>query len=301
MRVLSLGPRLDSLKLFVRAARTGSFSRAGRDLGLTQPVVSRSIAALEKELGTALFTRTTRAVALTDAGRDLLARIEPILDELEEAYHAARSSAELRGVLRIGMSSSFGIREVIPLLPAFVEAHPNLKIELLMSDQRQDLVLDGVDVALRLGPLPDSSARSRSLGTLPRMMMASPGYLSRVGTPKQPADLAHHRIITGPGSQPASWTLRRGAQVETVRLEGHVRSTLNEGAIAAAVAGLGIMLTGAPGESVELKNGALVQVLPQWQLQRLEVHALYAAGRGKPAARALTEHLVRQFRERDVG
>jgi DNA-binding transcriptional LysR family regulator len=292
---------MDTLKLFVRTAQTGSFSRAARDLGLTQPVVSRTIAALEKDLGTALFTRTTRAVALTDAGRELLTRIEPILSDLEDAYHAARSSAELRGVLRIGMSSSFGIREVIPRLPAFVEAHPGLKIELLMSDQRHDLVLDGVDVALRLGRLPNSSARSRSLGTLPRIIVASPGYLAGAGIPTEPADLARHRIIAGPGGLPATWTLRRGAQVATVKLEGRIKSTLNEGAIAAAVAGLGLTVTGAPGDFPELKTGMLVQVLPDWQLERLEVHALYAAGRGKPAARAFTEHLVRQFRERNLG
>jgi DNA-binding transcriptional LysR family regulator len=297
----SQSDRIDTLKLFVRTARTGSFSRAGRDLGLTQPVVSRSIAALERDLGTTLFTRTTRAVALTDAGKELLTRVEPILSDLEDAYHAARSSAELRGVLRIGMSSSFGIREIIPLLPAFADAHPSLKIEILMSDQRQDLVLDGVDVALRLGPLPDSSARARSLGSLPRMIVASSVYLARTGTPKEPADLSRHRIIVGPGGMSTTWTLRRGSELATVKVEGRIKSTLNEGAIAAAVAGLGITMTGVPGEFTEIKTGALIQVLPDWQLERLEVHALYAAGRGKPAARALTDHLARQFRERSIG
>src|ERR1700761_1189805 len=107
-----MSDRINALKLFVRTAQTGSFSRGGRDLGLSQPVASRTIAALERDVGATLFTRTTRAVVLTDAGREFLTRIEPLLAELDEAYHAVSGSAELRGVLRVGMSSTFAIREI---------------------------------------------------------------------------------------------------------------------------------------------------------------------------------------------
>ncbi len=292
-----MADRIDSLRLFARAARTRSFSRTGRDFGLTQPVVSRNIAALERSLGTALFTRTTRAVALTDAGKEFLARIEPLLDQLDEAYQTARGSGEIRGVLRIGMSSSFGIREVIPRLPAFMQAYPHLKLEFLMNDQRQDLVLEGVDVAIRLGELPDSSARARRLTTIRRIIVAAPEYLGRMGVPQHPKDLADHTMIAGPGGIGPTWTFRHGAEVASVRLECRIKSTLNEGAIAAAVAGLGITITGVPSELPELTAGSLAQVLLDWELDRMDVHAVFAAGKSaKPAARAFADFLARHSR-----
>src|SRR2546429_866687 len=124
---------LAPLRLFVRVARAGSFSRAGRELGLSQPSASRIIAALEREVGAALFTRSTRALALTEAGAEYLARVEPALAALEEADHAARGTGELRGVVRVAASSSFSVREVIPRLPAFLDKHPKLRVVLLMN------------------------------------------------------------------------------------------------------------------------------------------------------------------------
>src|SRR5260370_35898252 len=159
-----MSDRLLALRLFARVARTGSFSRAGRELGLSQPSVSRIAAALEREVGAALLTRTTRAVTLTEAGADYLARVEPILAALEEADHAARGTGELRGVLRVGLSSSLAVREVIPRLSALTSRHPALLVELLMNDQRQDLVIEAVDVALRFGMLGDSNATARPAG-----------------------------------------------------------------------------------------------------------------------------------------
>jgi DNA-binding transcriptional LysR family regulator len=132
--IFQMADRLAALKLFSRVARTGTFSRAGRERGLSQPSVSRIIASLEYEVGAALFVRTTRALRLTEAGADYLQRIEPILLELEEADHAVRGTGELRGSLRIGLSPSFAIREVIPRLPEFMAQHPALKIDLSMHD-----------------------------------------------------------------------------------------------------------------------------------------------------------------------
>src|SRR5271165_1348925 len=172
--------RLQALRTFVRTARRGSLSRAARELGLSQPSVSRILTGLEREVGAALLVRTTRTVKLTEAGEDYLARVEPILAALDEADHAARGAGELRGVLRIALSSSFGVREVIPRLPDFLGRHPAVRIDLQISDLRQDLVTDGVDLALRLGPLADSSALARKLGQAPRLLAASPAYLARV-------------------------------------------------------------------------------------------------------------------------
>ncbi len=293
--------RIDSLNLFVRAARAGSFTRAARDLGVSQPVASRTIASLERDVGAALFTRTTRAVVLTDAGQEFLTRIEPILSDLEEAYHAVSGSLELRGVLRIGLSSSFAIREIVPRLPKFLERHPALKVEMLCSDQRQDLVLEGVDVALRLGKLPDSTATARRLGRWKRVMLASPAYLERTGVPRVPADLSALDIIAGPLSLPSGWTFHNGDQSVSVKLESRVGVTLNEAAIAAAVAGLGVVVTGITRSGKELETGQLVQLLPDWTLDPIDVHAVYAAGNAaKPAARALTDFLIEDLAARQL-
>src|SRR6201981_2935116 len=152
-----MNDRFESLQLFVRVPRTGSFSVAGRELGITQPTASRTLAALEKKVGTALFTRTTRAVTLTEAGADYLARVEAILASLDEADHAARGTGELRGILRIAASTSFAVRTLMPILGGFADAHPQLRLELNLHDHRQDLVGDAVDVAVRIGTLNDSS------------------------------------------------------------------------------------------------------------------------------------------------
>ena len=137
-----MNDKLSVLRLFTRVARTSSFTRAGRELGISQPSVSRQISELEADVGIALFVRSTRAVKLTQAGADYLLRVEAILESLEEADHAARGTMELRGQLRVALSASFAIREVIPRIHRLMEAHPALRIELLMSDEREDLIAE---------------------------------------------------------------------------------------------------------------------------------------------------------------
>ena len=152
-----MSDRLSALRLFVRVARAGNFSRAAREVGLSQPTASRIIATLEKEVGALLFTRSTRALALTEAGAEYLGRVEPALAELEEADHAARGTGELRGIIRVAASSSFTVHVVIPRLDDFLRHHPKLRLVLLINDQRQALISEGVDVAFRFGPLADST------------------------------------------------------------------------------------------------------------------------------------------------
>jgi DNA-binding transcriptional LysR family regulator len=286
--------RLLALYLFRRVASTGSFSSAGREMRLSQPSVSRIISVLEQEIGAALLTRTTRAVMLTEAGADYLARIEPLLAGLEEADHAARGTGELRGVLRVGVTACFAVREVIPRLPAFIEQHPELRIEFSMSDHRQDLVAEGVDVAFRFGPLTDSTATAKRIGLSTRLLVASPGYLKREGTPKIPADLRAHSLIVGPaGASSAAWSFRRGDKTTSIHADGRLIFNVNEAATAAALAGLGIVSTGDWGCRSELESGALVQVLKEWTMDPVEVNAVFAAGcAAKPSARAFTEFLA---------
>ena len=289
-----MNDQLAALRLFVRVARTGSFSRAARELEIAQPTASRTIAALEKELGAALFTRSTRALTLTDAGSRYLERVEPLLDALAEADHEARGTGELRGVLRVGLSSSLAIRAVIPALPRFAERHPELRIELLIDDKRQDLIAEGVDIALRFGALPSSSAVARRILTTPRVIVASPGYLARAGTPRAPEDLTTHRAIIGVSGLGAGWTFSRpGHDDVTVRLDGQVMANQNEAAVAAAVAGLGIVAMTREGCRAELESGALVELLPDWHRGDIDVHAVFVGGRAaKPSAKAFAEFLI---------
>lgn len=294
-----MSDRLFALRLFVRVARAGSFSAAARELRLSQPSVSRIISGLEADVGAALLTRTTRAVTLTDAGNDYLARIEPILVALEEADHAARGTGELRGVLRVGVAASFAVREIIPRLPEFMEKHPALRIDLSMTDQRQDLVSESVDVALRFGTLPDSTAIAKRLGSSARVLVASPAYLRRAGEPTTPADLPSHSIIVGPiGSTLLGWSFEQDGRVTSIRVQARITVNVNEAATAAAVAGLGIASTGTWGCRKELKNGELVRVLSGWTMDPVEVNAVFAAGRAaKPAARAFADFLEKSLRD----
>lgn len=285
-----MNDHLFTLRLFVRVARKGSFSAAGRELHIPQPTVSRLIANLEKHIGAALLVRTTRAVTLTEAGVDFLARIEPVLAALDEAEQAARGTGELRGLLRVGVSSSFAIRGVMPKLPGFLQRHPELRVELLLDDLRQDLVTEGVDVGLRFGSLPDSTAVAQRLGAVPRVIAASPAYLAGAGTPQTPSDLARHSIIAGPGRLAAPWKFTRDGKTQSVRVDGQLSVSVNEVSTAAAVAGIGIASMSLGACLKELGDGTLVRVLPDWDMGAIELHAVFAAGRAaKPAARAFAD------------
>jgi DNA-binding transcriptional LysR family regulator len=289
----AMNDRLSSLRLFVRVARRGSFSAGGRELNIPQPTVSRTIATLEREMGASLFTRTTRAVTLTEAGADFLARIEPILGALDEAEHAVRGTGELRGVLRVGISSTFAIREIAPRLPSFMEKHPALRVEVLADDLSQNFVDEGIDVGLRFGSLPDSTAVARRIAAWPRVIVASPAYLKRSGVPQTPANLAAHSVIVGPSRLGPAWTFRKGGKATSVRVNGRLTATVNEVATAAAVAGLGLASMASVGCRSELEKGSLVRVLSEWDMGSVELHAVFPGGRGaKPSARAFVDFLV---------
>jgi DNA-binding transcriptional LysR family regulator len=297
-----MNDRFFALQLFIRVARTGSFSVAGREMGLSQPSASRIVADLEKEVGVALFTRTTRAVTLTEAGSDYLMRSEAILAAFEEANHAARGTGELRGMLRIALSTSFAIRTVLPNLSPFVKRHPKLRMEFMLNDERQDLVTDSVDVALRVGSLADSSAIARKIGVNYRVLAASPAYLAEAGTPQKPSDLPQHSIIVGPaGRGMDGWVFKKDGKSTSVRVEGRFLVNGAEGATGAAVAGLGIMSTGALSILRELQSGQLVRVLPDWEMGTADIHVVLPAGRAaKPSARAFADFVVSELRNQEV-
>jgi DNA-binding transcriptional LysR family regulator len=285
---------IQTLRLYTRVARLGSFSAAARESGLAQSQVSRMIAELEAGLGARLLSRTTRAVAPTEAGMEFLARIEPILAAVDDAENSVREDGELRGLLRIGMPSTMGIRVVLPRLSVFAERHPLLHVELLLEDRWQDMVKEAVDVGIRVGSLPDLSGTARQIGTMRRVLVASPDYLARHGTPTVPADIETHRIVGGPaGAQLSSWQFERDGKKSSINLNPQISVNDTAGALAAATGGLGITSTTSWACRLELESGALMQVLPEWKMAELPVHAYFPMGRAtRIAARGFVDFLA---------
>ena len=294
-----MNDRFTSMQLFVRVARSGSFSAAAREMGMTQPTASRIVAALEKQVGAALLTRSTRAVTLTEAGADYLARSELILSALDEADHAARGTGELRGTLRVATSPPFASRTIMPHLANFADQHPKLRIEFALDDARHDLIGESVDVAVRIGALNDSSVLARKVGTIRRVLVASLTYLAKAGMPATPSDLTEHTLIVGPaGKSSEAWSFRKNGKSTSIRIQGRFIINATEAATAAAVAGLGIYSTGERSILDELQSGALVRVLPEWEIGSSDIHVILPAGRvAKASARAFADFITAQMRE----
>ncbi len=294
-----MNDRFTAMQLFVRVARGGSFSEAARELGITQPTASRIVAALEKQVGVALLTRSTRALRLTEAGADYLTRCEAILAALDEADHAARGTGELRGTLRIAASPIFASRTLMPELPRFADRHPLLRIECLVDDARHDLIGEGVDVAVRIGALADSNLVARRVGSVERVLVAAPAYLARAGMPREPAELAAHALIVRRAGRAAeAWSFRREGVAASVRVDERFVIDSTEAATAAAVAGLGILSTGDRSVRDELAAGTLQRLLPEWEMGSVDIHVVLPAGRAaKASARAFAEFIARRMRD----
>jgi DNA-binding transcriptional LysR family regulator len=288
---------VNALRIYSRVARLHSFSAAARELSISQSQASRAVADIEAELGVLLLGRTTRAVVPTEAGAEYLIRVEAILDQLDDAEQSIRQD-ELRGTLTIGMPTSAGVREIIPRLSRFTRLHPKLRIRITLDDRRQDLVREAVDVAIRIGTLPDSNATARLLTTYARVIVASPAYLAEYGTPASPQELVGHRIVHGPAAVvDTAWAFTRGEETVTVPLEASIAFSDNEGAAAGAAAGLGITSIGYWTCRRELGDGSLVRLLPEWSLAPTRVYAYFPLGRAtRMAARAFIDFLSAEFR-----
>jgi DNA-binding transcriptional LysR family regulator len=271
--------RLQELTIFVRVAETGSFSRTAREMGLSQPSVSRIVSGLEARLGVSLVLRSTRQISLTEPGLDLLDRARRIMADVEDAEAAARGADGLRGLLRVALPVAYGVREVIPRLAHFMNAHPDLKIELMMTDRLEDLVAEGVDVAIRLGRLADSGLKARKIATAPRMTVASPDYIARRGAPETPGELAGHDLILGPGPARQTWNFRRETSTVSVAVEGLLQAGSAEGVVAAARAGMGVALASLWMCRSEITQGDLVPILLAFKLEPVEAHAVFPSGR----------------------
>jgi DNA-binding transcriptional LysR family regulator len=290
-----MNDRLHQLALFTRTAETGSFSKAGRELGLSQPSVSRAIAALERRLGVKLLVRTTRQLSTTDAGEALLLRAREALAAIDDAEGAARGADRLSGVLRVALPTVYGVRRIIPLLPDFLARHPQLRIDLMISDRYENLIAEGAELALRLGEQPDSSFVTRKLASARRLFVASPVYLARRNAPARLADLAEHDLLAGPTDPGAqNWIARRGTATESQAVNPRIRTGSGAGLVACATAGLGIAISTVWMCGEELHSGALVELLAEYRLDPIDAFVVFPAGR-RPSQRAriFSDYLAR--------
>lgn len=289
-----MSDRLQELSIFARVAESRSFSRAARELGLSQPSVSRIMSELEERLGVKLLLRTTRRVVPTDAGARFLQDVRPLLRGLEEAENAARAADSLSGSLRVAMSVAFGVREVIPILPPFLAAHPRLEVEFVISDDQQDLIAEGVDIAIRVGRLPDSGFGARRLATSPRLVVGAPAYLAARGVPNTLSDLSSHDCVFGPGgSSRTGWTFIRDRAAVPVTVGGRIQTASAEGVIACVKAGLGLAVASVWMCREELASGAVVPVLADYALEPVEAHAVFPGGpHPSSKVRAFVDYLI---------
>jgi DNA-binding transcriptional LysR family regulator len=269
------------MEIFVRVVETGSFSAAARDLDLGQPAVSKTIAALEERLGARLLVRSTRQLSATDAGMAFYERAARAIAEVNEAEAAAQGvGAGLEGRLRISLPVTFGRLHVVPQLGAFLDAHPKVRLELVMDDRMVDLVAENIDAALRLGTLTDSALQARKLAQADRVAVASPAYLARKGVPSTPADLLeHHGIIYGQHAGGQAWVFRRGTSEIAIRIQTRLTFSAAEGVREAVLAGQGFAIASRWLFAPELATGEVIPVLQDWELPPMELWVIYPSGR----------------------
>lgn len=280
--------RLAAMETFARVVETGSFSAAARLLNIGQPAVSKTVAQLEERLGVRLLIRSTRGLRPTEAGQNFYDRAKRSIAEADEAELAARGAgASLTGRLRICAAVTFARLHVIPHLPKFLKSHPDLKMDVVLDDRVIDLVEEGIDVALRMGTLPDSSLTARKLATCPQRVLGTPAYFARSGVPASPASLVEHAAVIYSRTQNRSetWTFRHGATETSVSVSGRLRVSAAEGVRAAVLADIGLTMASEWMFSPELKSGAVQAVLTKWSLPPMDLWALYPTNR-MPSAKA---------------
>ena len=278
--------RLTGLQIFVRVAETGSFSKAAREFGLTQPTATKHIAALEARFAVRLLNRNSRAVSLTEAGAAYLDKCKAVLHQFEEAEQfEGQRQAELTGSLRLGTSLTFGRQVMAPLMIEFMAAHPKLKVDLDHEDRYVDLVACGVDIAIRLGPLADSTLGGRYLGANPWTMVAAPTYLKRRGLPRSTADLARHdSLVYSTAQSDAQWRLRApSGEWVSVTLAARLRSNNLSTLLEAARAGMGLAVLPHYVAAAAIAADELRIVLPDHSLPEQEIHAIFPSPKLVPA------------------
>jgi DNA-binding transcriptional LysR family regulator len=281
--------RLAAMAAFVRVADTGSFSAAARQLRIGQPGVSKAIARLEDRLGVRLLLRSSRGLATTEAGQDFYEHARRAVAEADEADLAARGAGTgLSGRLRFSAAVTFARLHLIPRLPSFLACHPALTVEAILDDRNINPVEEGIDVALRLGDLRDSTLTARRIGACRRLVVGTPAYFAGAGEPGAPAELSGHRaVIYARGGGGHAWTFRKEGTELEVTLRDHVRMSAAEGVREAVFAGLGLAVGTEWMFQPELESGRVREVLGDWTLPPIDLWAVLPAGRragAKPRA-----------------
>lgn len=290
-------------RTFLQVTQSGSFSAAAVELGLSVASVARHVSALEEDLKVQLLVRTTKAMSLTEAGlhyRDRISKLLVSFDALER--EVASYQQEVKGVLRLHLRRSVGHEIIVPALPRFLEAHPDITIDLTMTDSRDDLVAKGVDVAVWLGILEDSSLIARRLMHGNRKVCCSPAYADRAGIPDHPDDLLRHNcLIYKPKHQDSSWQFQKDDRISTVVVTGNLQTESAIALLNAAANGLGVAVLQDAMIQPLVSSGELVLLLPDYQVVSNEIDfAYYAVYPGSkqtsPKTRAFVNFLVGLFK-----
>lgn len=278
--------RLQALRLFVRVVDLGSFSKAAADLGIGQPSATKQVAQMERQLGARLLHRSTHGVTPTEVGALYYEKCKLIVHHVEDADSVATLfQSQVQGSLRISTSVAFGRRVLAPLVMRFMEMNPKLQVELSVEDRYVNLVEQGIDVAIRMGRLADSTLGARSLGTNPWVLVASPQYLQRRGTPAAPEELAQHEALVYTTVQDdARWqfTGPKGKSVQ-VPVKGCLRSNNLSTLLVGVRKGMGVAILPRYVAHKSLQDGTILPLLPDWSLPEQEIHAVYPSPQLVPA------------------
>ncbi|UEM22877.1 LysR family transcriptional regulator [Skermanella mucosa] len=302
--------RAGEMQVFVRVVEAGSFSEAARQLMMTPSTVSKLIVRIEERLGVRLLERSTRRLSLTDEGRLYYERSGALLAELDDVERElAQGAGSARGTLRVNASVAFGTHGIVPLLPDFWAAHPNVTVDLSLSDEIVDLYLDRTDIAFRVGELASSTLVARKIGSARRKIVGSPGYLARRGTPETFDDLAHHDCLSFNFRRAAPvWPIREGGRVVDRVVQGSLIANNGETVREMALRGVGLARLADFHVDPDIAAGRLVEVLgngggSDQPGDAEDVHALYLGGRRVPQrVRAFLDFMVprlQAFMKRD--
>ncbi|UWQ21534.1 LysR family transcriptional regulator [Jannaschia sp. W003] len=294
--------RLVAMQVFRAVAETGGFSAAARALEASQPFVSQTVARLEARLGTPLLHRSTRGQRLTDEGEAFLHAARRALDAVEAAEaEVLDRRGEVAGTLRVTAPLAFGLDRIVPLLPAFSAAHPALTVDLSLTDERVGLIEHGVDVAIRMGRLEDSSLRARRLCALRRVVVAAPAFLDRHGRPERPPDLEAFDCLLWGGAREHlnHWRFREDGRDVEVAVRGRIRSDNGQSLFAMCLAGAGVFRAAEHLALPAIAAGALVPLLEHFDAgDDGAIHALHMGGPAAlPRVRVFVDHLAAAFRD----
>jgi DNA-binding transcriptional LysR family regulator len=291
--------RFRSLLVFVKVAERGGFAAAARALAMSPPAVTRAVSALEARIGTRLLVRTTRSVRLTESGERFLRDCRRILVDLEEAEEAAIGShAAPRGELRITAPVLFGRHFVTPILGDFLDRYPLVNCRTLFVDRVVNLMDEGLDIAIRIGNLPDSSLIATRAGTVRWVVFATPEYLKKHGLPQRPMDLARHRLIQSIAIETASeWPFQENGKRRSIRIAPRLRMNTNDAVVEQVARGWGISRVLSYQIAPHLADGRLQTVLDKFELPPLPIHVVHQEGRMvSTKVRAFVDYMVERLR-----